>query len=243
MHSSVAVVLAATLICQQSKFPPFVQERVQTLTYYYQSPNPELGPQLLKELLDKKNLEHPWFADKDYVLSLLSAQFGDIAAGKPKIVRKYEAAFASASPARRRVILHALENCGDKETLKQIDGWLGDPQYASVRPELEALKRRLKDPNHKPVRDRPARTPDDLDLLWANYFITGEYAPISRLLDVLELPDGGPNQVLKGAARWSIGSNLQQHPKLVELVQKHAKERSAASQKTIAEMIKAPRAR
>jgi hypothetical protein len=243
MHSSVALVLAATLIAQQSKLPPFVQERVQTLTLYYQSPNPELGPQLLKELLDKKNLEHPWFADKDYVLNLLSAQFGDIAAGKPKIVRKYEAAFAGASPAGKRVILHALENCGDKDTLKQIDAWLADPQYASVRPELEALKRQLKDPNHKHVRDRPAHTPDELDLLWVNYFVTGDYAPISRLLDVLELPDGGPNQILKRAARWSIGSNLQQHPKLAELVQKHAKERSPASQKTIAELIKSSKAK
>jgi hypothetical protein len=243
MHSSVAFVLAATLIAQQSKLPPFVQEHERTLTYYYQSPNPELGPQLLKELLDKKNLEHRWFADKQYVLILLSAQFGDIAAGKPKIVRKYEAAFASASPAGRRVILGALENCGDKETLKQVDRWLADPHNENVRPELETLQRQLKDPNHKHVRDRPARTPDDLDLLWVNYFITGDYAPISRLLDVLDLPDRETNQVLKGAARWSIGSNLQQHPKLVELVQKHAKERSAASQKTIADLIKSSRAK
>jgi hypothetical protein len=243
MHHSIAMVVAAALICQQSNLPPFVQERVQTLTYYYQSPNPELGPQLLKELLEKKNLEHPWFADKEYVLNLLSAQFGDLAAGKPKIVRKYEAEFAGASLSGRRLILHALENCGDKQTLSQIDAWLGDPRYENARRELESLKRQLKDPHHKHVRDRPARTPDDLDLLWVNYFITGEYAPISRLLDVLELPDGGNNQVLKGAARWSIGSNLQQHPKLLELVKKHAKERSAASQKAIAEMIKSPGAR
>src|SRR5207302_367805 len=104
---------------------------------------------------------------------------------------------------------------------------------ADLRPELEALKNHLKDPARKHVRDRPARTPKDLDLLWANFFVTGEYAPVSRILDVFDLPAGKDNEVLKRVARWSLGSNLQQHPRLVELVHKHAKDRREGSRKVI----------
>src|SRR5262245_28074093 len=210
------------------------------MTYYYTSPDPELGPKLLTDLLRKGNVDHPWFANKDHVLFLIGAQLGDMAAGRPKAVRAYEAALADAPLAGRRVILRALTNCGDVQTLKRVDAWLSDRRHADVRGELEALKKHLEDPQRKHVRDRPARGPDDLDFLWGNYFITGEYAPVARILDVFDLPDERENEVLKRVARWSFGSNLQQHPKLVELVQKHAKDRPEGSRKVLDELLPKP---
>ncbi|HEV8002365.1 MAG TPA: hypothetical protein VGP63_20920 [Planctomycetaceae bacterium] len=239
MQVAVTTVLLAAMFLQPPDLPPFVKERGNQLTYYYKSPRPELGPVLLKELLEQKNVDNPWFAEHQHVLHLLCSQLGDIAAGKPKLVRKYEAAFSNASLSGRLVILDALQNCADKTTLKQVGAWLADPQYDNVRPELQALSRRLSDRDRKYVRDRPAQTPDDLDLLWANFFITGEYAPAARILDVIELPDTSANRALKGAAVWSMRSNLHQHPKLVELVQKHANERSPESQRQIGQLIKA----
>ncbi|HET6324324.1 MAG TPA: hypothetical protein VFG04_06460 [Planctomycetaceae bacterium] len=239
MQLPVTTILLATLLLQPTELPQFLKQHEKVITYYYKSPQPELGPVLLKELLEKKNVEDPWFTDHEHVLHLVCAQLGDIAAGKPKLVRKYEAAFSNASRSGRVVVLDALQNCGDRTTLKQIAAWLADPQYDDVRPELQALSRWLSDPNHKHVRDRTAQTPDDLDFLWANFFITGDYAPASRILDVIELPDNNANRVLKGAAVWSMRSNLHQHPKLVEVVQRHAKERSAESQKQIGQLIKA----
>ena len=58
---------------------------------------------------------------------LIGAQLGDIGFKKPAIVRKYEGAFAYAPPAGRRVIIRALTNCGDSNTLKEVDVWLADP--------------------------------------------------------------------------------------------------------------------
>jgi hypothetical protein len=238
VHASYVVLLVTSLVGQPPDLPPFVKEHAKTVTFYYQSPDPGLGPKLLKELLKKENLEHPWFAKNDYALLLNAALLGDIAAGKPKLVRAYEAAFTDAPPAGRRVIVRSLMNCGDQETLKRIDAWLADRQYADSRPELEALKKHLEDPDRKHVRDRPARDPDDLDLLWGNFFITGEYAPVSRILDVLDLPDSPDNVVLKRVARWSLGSNMQQHPKLVKLVQEHAQGRPKGSRKVIDELLR-----
>jgi len=242
MAISSTVMLLASLVAQSPARPPFSTQYAKTLTHYYEAPDPRLGPRLLGELLKKENLEHPFFAERGDVLLLNAAMLDDIATGKPAIVRAYEAAFTDAPPAGRRVVIRALMNCGDAKTLAHVDAWLRDRRYADSRRDLEALKRNLEDPKRKPVRDRPARTPDDLDLLWANFFITGEYAPVSRILDVLDLPDSADNAVLKRVARWSFGSNLQQHPKLVELVEKHARDRPAASRKVIEETLRTLRA-
>ena len=240
MLTSLLLALAMSFAGQATDVPPFITTYQKTVTFYYKTPDPDLGPKMLTELLKKENLEYPWFVGKEYVLLLNGAMLGDIAAGHPKIVRQYEAAFAAAPLAGRRIIVRALTNCGDKETDEKVKTWLADQRYADCRPELEALKKRLDDPKRKNTRDQPARTPDDLDLLWVNFFITGEYAPIARILDVLDLPDSKENETLKRVAKWSIGSNIEQHPKLVELVKQHIKERPEPSRKVVGDMISSP---
>ncbi|HJZ89911.1 MAG TPA: hypothetical protein VKE40_03495 [Gemmataceae bacterium] len=230
-------VLLAVLVAQPPDLPPFVKTYSHVATYYYTDPDPNVGPKMLKELLKKENLEHAFFVKNEHVLTLIGAQLGDIATGKPEVVREYEAAFADAAPAGRKVIIRALGNCGDKETVKQVDAWIADKKFADHKADLEALKKHLEDPKRQHVRDRPATTPKDLDLLWANFFVTGEYAPVSRILDVFDVQAAKENEVLNRAAKWSLGSNLQQHPKLVELVQKHAKDRPEGSKKVIDELI------
>jgi hypothetical protein len=221
----------------QSKVPPLFETYGPKMTYYYKSPDPTLGPKMLKDLLKKENITHPFFKENPHVLNIVGAQLGDIAAGNSEIVRQYEAEFASAPDAGRKVILRALANCGDKDTGKRLDGWLANKQFTGLRPDLESLQKNLADPTRRSVRDRPAKTPDDLDLLWANFFITGEYAPVARILDVLDLPDAKENAVLKRVAKWSLGSNLQQHPKLAEIVTKNKKDRPEGSKKVIDELI------
>ena len=237
MHASGLLVLIAGVVGQQPDVPPVLKQYMQAMTYYYKSPDDSLGPKMLKDLLKKENIEHAWFAKNAHVLTLVAAQMGDIAAGKPKLVREYEAAFAEATLTGRRVIIRSLTNCGDAETIMLMSGWLTDEKYADVRPELEALKKHLDNPKRKHVRDLRAKTPDDLDLLWVNFFITGEYAPISRILDVLDLPESRENATMKRVAQWSLGSNIQQHPKLAELVKKNAKDRPEGSGSVIDEFI------
>jgi hypothetical protein len=225
------------LLAQPPDLPPFVKEYNKVGTYYYLKPDPKLGPKMLKEVLRKENLEHPFFVKNDQVPLLIAAQLGDIATGKPDIVREYETTFADAPPGGRRIVIRALMNAGDKDTAKKVGEWIDDPKYADQKDALKALKAHLEDPKRQHVRDRPAREPKDLDLLWANYFVTGDYEPVSRILDVFDLPAAKENEVLKGVARWSLGSNLQQHPKLAELVVEHKKDRPPGSKKVIDELI------
>jgi hypothetical protein len=229
--------LVASLVGQPSGPPQSFREFAKTVTFYYTAPNPAFGPRMLKELLKKENLEHPFFANNDHLLNIHAVLLGDIAAGKPKIVRAYEAAFVEALPAGRRLVIGAPRHCGDQETVNRIDAWRPDRRFADVRADLDALKKHLEDPKRKQVRNLPAREPRDLDLLWANFFITGEYAPVAKILDVFDPPDAKDNETLKRVAKWSLGSNLQQHPKLVELVRQHAKDRREGSRKVIDELI------
>jgi hypothetical protein len=236
MFSTLPLILAASIVGQPADWPPFAKDHSKTLTFFYKSPDPALGPKMLADLLKDENLQHPLFKkDNNYVLMLNAAMLGDIARGRPKIVREYEAAYANASPAGRKVIRRTLENCGDADTVKKIPGWIA--AKPEDKAELEVLKAKLEDPKHKHIRDRPAKTPDELDLLWVNFFITGEYAPVSRILDVFDLPDAKENEVLKRVARWSFGSNVQQHPKLVEVVLKHKGDRAEGSKKVVEQTI------
>src|SRR5262249_31372293 len=86
---------------------------------------------------------------------------------------------------------------------------------------------------------RPAREPRDLDFLWANFFVTGEYAPVARILDVFDSPETKENQILLRVARGSLGSNLRQHPRLADLLQKHVKDRPEGSRKVVGELLRA----
>jgi hypothetical protein len=241
MNLLFAFLIVASFIQQPNEPPPFFKSNGQRMMTYYRSKDPALGPKWLTELLRNENIDSPWFNGNEHVLMILGSQLGDIVSGSPKLVREYEAVFAETSPPGQRVIIRALTNCGDAETLKKIDGWIANARQAEIKSQLEALKKHLEDPKREHVRDRPAKTPDDLDLLWANFFTTGEYAPISRLLDVFDLPDAPENETMKRVAKWSLGANLQQHPKLVEIVQQHAKDRPEGSHKVINELIvKAP---
>src|SRR5262245_9851951 len=103
----------------------------------------------------------------DQVLVLIGAQLGDIATGHAKIVRQYEGAFAEAPTAGRRVNVRALMNCGNADSLQKVQAWLEEKDNAELRPSLEALKKHLDNARRQHVRDRPAKAPKDLDLLWA----------------------------------------------------------------------------
>ena len=68
---SCAVVLLASAVSQPAGPPPFVREYAPKVTFFYKSPDPALGPKMLKELLKDENLQHPLFTkDKNYVLML-----------------------------------------------------------------------------------------------------------------------------------------------------------------------------
>ncbi|HQR06917.1 MAG TPA: hypothetical protein PLN21_08850 [Gemmatales bacterium] len=118
--------------------------------------------------------------------------------------------------------------------MKQLDTWPASEKIADTLKTLEETKRIVTAPKREMDRDRTVRTGKDLDMLWADFFATSEYAPISRILDSFEsnVPPG-----FKNAARWSLESNMGSHTKLVKLVKEHLKERGETSKAEVEKML------
>ena len=89
MYTSSALFLVASLVGQPPGPPQSIRELAKTATFYYTAPDPAFGAKMLRELLKKENLEHPFLANNDHLLNIHAALLGDIALGKPKIVREY----------------------------------------------------------------------------------------------------------------------------------------------------------
>jgi hypothetical protein len=217
--------------------PPAVPEFGPRLETYYRKPDPKIAEQFLAELLKPENIDHKWFNDHADVLDIMGTQLGDLANGHEELVRRYEAAFAQTTLKGKRVIVAALKVCGDETSQKVVAGWLTDAAHKDVKNELDGLSKHLTDPKREHFRELPVKAPHDVDLLWGNFYITGEYEPVSAILDIFDRPEDKDTAVLRRVAKFSLGSNLQRHPRLVEVIQKHRKERGAGSEKVLSELI------
>jgi hypothetical protein len=228
---------AAALSFPPADLPPVVPAFGPRLENYYRKPDPKIAEEFLVALLKPENLEHKWFDAHTDVLDIMGTQLGDLAREREETIRRYESEFPKTTVRGKRVLLAALKVCGDESSEKTVAGWLKDEGNAALKDDLEALQKHLADPDRKHFRELPVRTPHDVDLLWGNFYITGEYEPVSTILDVFDRPDDDQTPVLRRVAKFSLGSNLQRHPQLVALIQKHRQERGAGSEKALSELI------
>ncbi len=168
------------------------------VTGYHARPAPERVPAVLDALFARKALEAPW-RDLGGPEALAHA-FGHMARGNAKLVREYESRFPAADGSGQTFLLRALQVCGDDITLKKLEKWSADPGLRDRRKEVEAARTYLADAARQLPRARPARDMADLDFLLVDFLVTGDYAPVSRLLDVLDRP-GVLRPILEGVLR------------------------------------------
>jgi hypothetical protein len=270
------------------------------ISNYHEKPAPDAVPQQFKALLAEDTLTQL----NPHVFEMLAHSFGHIGSSNVKLVRHYEASFPNASDRGKVMVIRILRVCGDKETLAEIKKWESTTETKELKKELASARQFLADPKRTLPRDRPAQDPDDLDFFWADFLATGEYAPVSRILDVFDGPDqfrtaidgylkqnpgekerqaifaqldelkllqpGSKDKLLPGnldlqvdqkmlpqairfmhdvlgesieklklgiilrvTASWSVQSNMQQHPRLVELLKANQEKRPAESQALI----------
>jgi hypothetical protein len=238
MPAFLAIVVAAiALWLPPAGLPPVVSEFGPRLENYYRKPDPKIADQFLTELFKPENIDHPWFNDHADVLDIMGTQLGDLANGREELVRRYEEIFPKATRKGKQVIVAALRVCGDEKSRSAVSEWVNDFANSESKNELEALHEHLADRKRKHFRELPVKTPHDVDLLWGNFYITGEYKPVATILDVFDRPDDKDSLVLYRVIRFSLGSNLQRHPRLVEVIQKHRKERGPGSEKLLSELI------
>lgn len=208
------------------------------LLIHYRDPKPEVGLTFLTDLCQGSTLDDPWFQGKGYLTTLIGAQVGLIAKDHPHIVRRYEALYETAPPKARKIIAVALHHCGDAKSLERIDQWLANATPQDDVRELKRTRFQLADPQRKPFRKSLPVLPIHLDVLWTDFFVTGDWEPVARILDVLDQDIVDKTPVLAGAVRWSVESNLNQHPRLVELAKQHLDSRPPASKAFLQSVLK-----
>ena len=101
----------------------------------------------------------------------------------------------------------------------------------------------LKAARHDPLT-MEASSPSDLDMLWAVFMATGNPAAVHRIIDVLgrPLPEektrAGINALLlQGAAKWSLGSNIRQHPRVAGIAKTRLETATGLLQSELGEVV------
>jgi len=111
--------------------------------------------------------------------------FSTIAHEYPPIVSEYEALF-DRQPSR--LVLDVLAQTGDAGTRRFIDARLADERFRALHHQMRELVKGWPTKRIDPLAT-PARTALDLDLLWAEFLVTGRTTSVERIIDVLEWPD------------------------------------------------------
>jgi hypothetical protein len=91
--------------------------------------------------------------------------------------------------------------------------------------------------SHPPpkILTEPVGIPMTLDMLWARFFATGDAAPVDKIAaQVHRFKGHGTDILIGGVAKWSITSNIRQHPRVREIV-KHELSTAAADDRPLLE--------
>ena len=164
-----------------------VQEIVDFISHYHQNPEPDRVPEFLALMFQEELFHSPVLAYDGSTRAFVAHGLGHMARGQPKLVRLYEESFAKSPIPGKELFLLSLMVCGDQQTASKMKKWQQDPANLDLGYSLPAALKWLANPKRLP-RHRQAITFIDLDYLWADFSVTGEYEPLTRILDLLDRP-------------------------------------------------------
>jgi hypothetical protein len=185
------------------------QDLVQWMTYYYMHPQPDLVvPAIL-------------FADQNGFVQKgeapLTAFLSRVFAENPKRIEGWVGQLAPAMSSKSLPMLYSAlwwsNTLEGKEVLGKLAASL--PQKTQ-----EYLMAQMAKPA-EPIEEMEIKSPEVLDELWGAFSATGDDKYVTRLMSTLPWnydPSGDFTRLsIAGAARWSLTSNAQQHPKVKAL--------------------------
>jgi uncharacterized protein (TIGR03067 family) len=197
---------------------PKIDQLEEFVDFYYEKQPVSQTMGMLKLLLSEGVLDHPKLKgppDGAGQARHFAQAFGQIARGRPEMVRQFEDCFQNARNHNGRdFLLRALAICGDGGTLRRLNAWLANPALAEHKKAFEQTKALLSGGKREPPRDRAAVLPEDIDLLWADFFVTGAYEPVARILDALDRPTDLRDLILQQFRK--TGQQGEEYQSLVE---------------------------
>jgi hypothetical protein len=93
---------------------------------------------------------------------------------------------------------------------------------------------------HEDIYNMPVDNPLILDMLWASFSATGDDLPVRRIISVLHLLNDGTGEdiMVGGAANWSLKSNAQQHPRVMEICKQELLSAQGETKALLEEIVK-----
>jgi hypothetical protein len=204
---------------------------VQWMTYYYMHPQPDL---LVPALV---------FADSNGFVQKgeapLTAFVSRVFAENPKRIQGWIGQLTPAMSAKSQPMLWSAlwwsNTVEGKEVLNKL--LVALPQKSQ-----EYLLAQMAKPA-EPIENMEIKSPEVLDELWGAFSATGDEKYVTRLMSALPWsydPSGDFNRLsIGGAARWSLTSNAQQHPKVKALCLK-ARETHPELRKALDQVLAEP---
>jgi hypothetical protein len=212
--------------------PESLREYMGMVMTYYQKPDAAKLKAFAAAFFKPETVSHPFFAAKPDVQQNVAVFFGIVGQGAPELVRHYEALWDQTSDPGRRLLITVLRGCGDEKTLAALANWQQGVSPILAK-ELEQLAVSLKSEKRPRPSDQPARTPQDLDQCWMQFFATGQFEGPARVLDAID----GDNLVMSETAKWSFKSLCTQHPQLAKLAKDALGKRQGASKQFLEEIL------
>ncbi len=186
------------------------------MTYYYLHPQPDLLVAALL-LADKQGLLQGDAAPP------MQAFASRVMAQNPSKVRDWYLQLAPISNSSKTLVLTAMWWSNTKESKEVLDAIA-----ANLPDKAKAEFHKQIDSSAQEIDKMEIESPDLLDMLWACFCATGDEKYVRRLASTLTWSKQGSKDLAKmmiaSSARWSIISNIKQHPRVKEICEKIAKE-------------------
>ena len=187
------------------------------ISYYYESPAPERFVAEVQAMSKAGSLSNPNSA------AMTSVFLGRVMAANPAQVNSWLTKLGDLKGNDRQTLLFAAKLSKTKEAQAYLDG----------QPDAEKYRAKTID-----IRTLEPKNPTVLDMLWADFFATGEAVPIRRIVVALNYDkysgaldryaksektekdrDEATLEAVFKAAMWSLESNATQHRRVGETLE------------------------
>jgi tetratricopeptide (TPR) repeat protein len=215
-----------------------VQDIGKFMTYYYMHPEPNRIPEVVKSIASSQDIANCERLD-EHGMNLMAYTF--VRGADPnKSIRMYEKLFTESKGKSRALILTILQLGGDEATRVFLQNQLKAAHTKKSKDAIKAALDRGIGNMPKPLEYQPS-DPDHLDLLWAEFFVTGNPKAVVYIINAAcsdeSDPDAGRFDLTSGAAKWSLNSNAKQHEKVLSICESELKKRKLSRSRFLLSMI------
>lgn len=209
------------------------QDLIQWMTYYYLHPQPDLLAPAVLYADQTITPDHTSLLQQGQ--APLTAFVSRVFAQNPDKIPGYIAQLGSLSSKGKKIVWSALWWSNTVQGKEQLSKML----LTLPQKDQDVVMAQMAQPA-EPIERMEIRSPEVLDELWGAFSATGDDKYVTRLMTALPWvynSDGDYNKLtIGGAAKWSLASNAQQHPRVMTVCMK-ARETQPQLRKVLDQII------